>query len=60
MSHPINEKHTEHYQYLERRDGPETPTCMMRQFGLTYKEAGDILVEWMENYDELNDKYGWQ
>ncbi len=66
MDHPINDKHTEHYQYLERlrRSGDTnmygaTP-YLMRQFGLTYKEAGEILAEWMENYDELNDKYGWQ
>ena len=23
-------------------------------------EARDILLSWMENYDELNKKYGWQ
>ena len=66
MNHPINDKHTEHYQYLEnlRRSGIVNMfgarPYLESVFGLDKKEAGDILAEWMENYDELNDKYGWQ
>ena len=66
MSHPINDKHTEYYQYLERlRRSGDTNMYGARpylesRFGLDKKEAGEILAEWMDNYDELCDKYGWQ
>lgn len=65
--YPIREEWEEYYKVLEgiRRTG----VCNM--FGaapylcefcpeLSEKLAQAILVNWMSNYDKLNEKYGWQ
>ena len=63
----VNEEWEEYYKTLEgiRRTG------VVNMFGaapylkecypdLTDKEAREILVNWISNYDALNKKYGWQ
>lgn len=65
--YPIRAEWEEYYKILEgiRRTG------VVNMFGaapylaefcpeLSKDEARDILCNWMENYDELNQKYGWQ
>ena len=65
--YPIKEEWDEYYKVLEgiRRTG----VCNM--FGsapylkefcpeLSEKEANDILMNWITNYTELNNRYGWQ
>jgi hypothetical protein len=27
---------------------------------LSEKESDDILISWIKNYDELNERFGWQ
>lgn len=64
--YPIKEEWEEYYKFLEalRRTG----VCNMYGAGvyltkcfsnLTKLEATDILVNWIENYNELDKKYGW-
>lgn len=66
-NNPIRDDWTDYYHMLEgiRRTG----VCNM--FGaapylkelcseLSHKESQEILVNWIHNYDELNEKYGWQ
>jgi hypothetical protein len=63
----IKEEWEEYYKVLEgiRRTG----VCNM--FGaapylkefcpeLSQKEASEILCNWIHNYDELNERFGWQ
>lgn len=63
----INEEHNKYYQTLEdiRRSG----ICNMWAASgplqtlhpeLSNQQATDILLEWIENYGELNMKFGWQ
>ena len=65
--HPIREEWEEYYKVLEgiRRTG----ICNMwganiylKEFcpELSDKESKEILCSWIDNYDELNLKYGWQ
>lgn len=64
---PIREDWVEYYKVLEaiRESG------ITNMFGaapylkelcpeLSHKEAQAILVNWMRNYDELNQRFGWQ
>ena len=65
--YPIKDEWEEYYKVLEgiRRTG------VVNMFGaapylkefcpeLSEKEARDILINWMENYTELNNRFGWQ
>ena len=65
--YPIKEEWAEYYKVLEgiRRTG----VCNMfgaapylREFcpELSRMESNEILCNWMENYDKLNEKFGWQ
>ena len=65
--YPIREDWDEYYKVLEgiRRTG----TCNMwiadiylKEFcpELTEEEAKDILLNWINNYDKLDKKYGWR
>jgi hypothetical protein len=63
----INEEWEEYYKTLEaiRRTGytnmwgaaPYLQACYP---WMTDKEAKEILLNWISNYDALNKKYGWQ
>ena len=33
---------------------------IMEAFHLKYEEAGTVLCNWIENYEELNKKYSWR
>ena len=65
--HAINEEHNEYYKTLEaiRRSGicnmwaASEPLHKMHP-ELSPTEVLGILLEWIENYDELNNKFGWQ
>lgn len=65
--HAINEEHNKYYKTLEaiRRSGicnmwgASGPLQKMHP-ELSHTEATDILLEWIENYNELNKKFGWQ
>ena len=62
----INEDWEEYYKFLEalRRTG----VCNMygasvyleECYNLSTKEARSILANWMDNYNELSDKYDWK
>lgn len=62
----IRDDWEEYYKFLEalRRTG----VCNMYGAGIylkecyniTDEEAGGILANWMENYDELSEKYDWK
>jgi hypothetical protein len=64
--YPIREDWEEYYKFLEaiRRTG----VCNMwgayiylvEAFHMSNEESKEILVNWIENYSALNDKYGWQ
>ena len=66
--YPIKEEWEEYYKTLEaiRRTG----VCNMWGAGIFLKEcfpkelseqaANDVLINWIYNYKELNQKYGWQ
>ena len=63
--YPIRDDWEEYYKFLEalRRTG----VCNMwgasiyieKIFKLPEKEAGDILCNWITNYDKLAEKYDW-
>lgn len=65
--HPLKEEHAKYYQVLEeiRKSGecnmwaadlPLAKECPE----LHMSEAKDILLEWIANYDALNDIFEWQ
>lgn len=64
--HPICQEWEEYYLFLEglRRTG----ACNMwgasiyikECFSLSEEKSKKVLLSWIENYDELNKKYGWQ
>ena len=64
--YPIREDWEEYYKFLEalRRTG----VCNMfgasiylkECFPLTEQQSRDILCNWIENYNELSQIYGWQ
>lgn len=62
----INEDWIAHYEYLEDlRDSGVTnmfgsPAYLQEEFGITFEEASKIVSNWMENYSELADRFGWQ
>ena len=63
--YPIRDDWEKYYKFLEalRRTG----VCNMwgasiyieKIFELPEKEAGEILCNWIENYDKLAEKYDW-
>lgn len=65
--YPIREEWMEYYKILEaiRRTGatnmwgaaPYLKECCKE---LTEQQANDILVSWIANYAELNQRFGWQ
>lgn len=65
--HPICEEWMEYYKTLEgiRRCGivnmwgaaPYLQACFP---DLSEQKATDILLSWISNYDELNERFGWQ
>lgn len=61
--YPINEEHLEYYKFLEalRKSGETnmfgTSPYLREYFGLSKIEASQILSEWMENYDKINELY---
>ena len=70
-NYPIREDWEEYYKFLEaiRRTGVcnmwgagiYLVECFNDQFHeMTELKANNILVNWMNNYDKLNEKYGWQ
>lgn len=65
--YPIREDWEEYYQVLEniRQSGITNmfgAAPYLKEFcpELSHKQAQAILVNWMHNYDELNNKYGWR
>lgn len=65
--HPLNENWIEYYKVLEgiRRTG----VCNMWGASIYLKEfcpeigeelSKEILLSWITNYDELNQRFGWQ
>ena len=66
--YPIREDWEEYYKTLEaiRRTGvvnmwgasPVLQECYPTKF--TNNEAQEILCNWIHNYNELNQKYGWR
>ena len=65
--YPLCEEWMEYYKTLEgiRRTGvvnmwgaaPYLKACYPDIFE---KKASDILLSWIANYDELNERFGWQ
>lgn len=70
-NYPIRDDWEEYYEFLEalRRTG----VCNMYGAGvylvecfndptheMTELKAKNILINWMHNYSELNEKYGWR
>ena len=64
---PINEEHLDYYADLEAIR--ESGICNMwgasiylKEMNpeLSDKEAKEILLTWIENYDELNKRFGWR
>ena len=65
--YPVREDWEEYYKTLEaiRRCGVvnmygASPVLRECYTNMTTEEANDILVNWMHNYKELNQKYGWR
>lgn len=65
--YPIKDEWEEYYKVLEgiRRTGVVNmfgASPYLKEFcpELSEKEARDILINWMENYTELNNRFGWQ
>ena len=63
----IREEWEEYYKVLEgiRRTGVcnmFSAATYLKEFcpELTREEANEILCNWMKNYSELSDKYGWR
>lgn len=61
----INEDHIKYYQYLEhlRKSGKTNmygaSLWLESEYGLDKDKARTILAEWMNNYNELNTRFGW-
>ena len=65
--YPIKEEWEEYYKVLEgiRRTGVVNmhgASIYLKEFcpELTEEEAREILANWMYNYGELNEKFGWR
>lgn len=67
MKRKYNPDHDLYYNVLEdiRQAGicnmfGSTPYLVFECPELTNDEAKEILLEWMENYEELAEKFGWR
>jgi hypothetical protein len=65
--YPIKEEWEAYYKVLEaiRQSGITNmfgAAPVLKEFcpELSHEESKEILCNWMTNYDELNEKYGWQ
>jgi hypothetical protein len=65
--HPIKEEWIDYYRTLEgiRVSGITNmfgAASYLKEFcpELSHDEAKEILLSWMENYHELNKRFGWQ
>ena len=64
--YPIREDWEEYYKFLEavRRTGAcnmwGANIYLVEAFHMSNKESQEILVNWIENYDALNQTFGWQ
>lgn len=64
----IHEDHLKYYQMLEkiRKEGicnmwGASPYLIAESgYTLGVEEANQILLEWIANYDKLNERFGWQ
>ena len=66
--YPIREEWMDYYKTLEgiRRNGvvnmwgahPYLKECYPKE--LSNEQARQVLVSWIANYDELNERFGWQ
>ena len=65
QKYPIRDDWEEYYKFLEalRRTGVcnmyGAGIYLIECFNIPNSEARNILSNWMENYDELSDKYDW-
>ena len=67
-NYPIKEEWEDYYKFLEalRRTGATNmwgaaPYLLeVKEFNLTPEQAKQVLLSWISNYDELNQKYHWQ
>lgn len=66
-NNPVREEWIEYYKVLEgiRRTGVCNmwgASVYLKEFcpELSEKEAEKILLSWITNYDELNERFGWQ
>ena len=66
-NYPIREDWEEYYQMLEniRQSGITNmfgAAPYLKEFcpELSHEESKEILLSWMSNYNELNEKYSWQ
>ena len=64
---PIKEDWEVYYKLLEgiRRTGEVNmygASIYLREFcpELSYEQSNEILVNWMDNYSELSEKYSWR
>lgn len=61
----IKDEHSEYYRYLEtlRRSGETNMwgavPYLVKKFKITQQAAKDILFTWMQNYNELAEKFCW-
>lgn len=61
----MDEKLKEYYNYLEqlRKSGSTNmfgaSPYLESRFGLSRKEARDVLSDWMSNYDQLKKELNW-
>ena len=64
--HSIKEEHADYYQYLEklRKSGITNmwgaSPYLAKRYALSQEEAGQILAEWIQNYDELCSRFNWR
>lgn len=64
--YPINPEWEEYYKALEviRRSGITNmwgaSPYLAKMEGIPETLARNVLLSWIGNYDELNEKYGWQ
>ena len=65
--HPICEEWIEYYKTLEdiRRTGVvnmwgAAPYLQACYTDMSEQKSRDVLLSWIANYDELNERFGWQ
>lgn len=60
----VKEENLKYYEFLEalRKSGETNmfgaSPYLVSYFGLDRREADKILVEWMNNYDDINERWG--